>query len=116
MRMLAKAEQSVSRSGTGADVRKGGRRRKVASIARQVRSVASQQLPTAAAETSPLNHDLALPCGVSPDAERLCRIAKQVEAHYAAAQSQPKSDALQRNMGRTILVRDRLIRFQSTRL
>ena len=33
------------------------------------------------------------------------RIAKQVEAHYSAAQSTPKSDALQRNMGRTIPVR-----------
>ena len=33
------------------------------------------------------------------------RIAKQAEAHYSAAQSTPKSDALQRNMGRTIPVR-----------
>jgi hypothetical protein len=37
---------------------------------------------------------------------RDCRIAKQVEAHYLAAQSTPKSDALQRNMGRTIPVSD----------
>ncbi len=33
------------------------------------------------------------------------RIAKQAEVHYAAAQSTPKSDALQRNIGRTIPVR-----------
>ena len=36
---------------------------------------------------------------------RACRIAKQAEAHYSAAQLMPKSDALQRNMGRTIPVR-----------
>ena len=39
------------------------------------------------------------------------RIAKQVEVHYSAAQSTPKSDALQRNIGRTIPVRLRVTLF-----